>query len=1495
MKSKITNLLSKTAAIVLAVCILATVCIIGPVTAVADGNSGVPEATKSYIDNSTLLPLITSDADVTLETSDGGQKWTPDWVKDLIIVECNVTGSSANSKFSGMNNVLAHLAETGVNGIWLTPINQGASDFSNRYSNYGPETVSSYLTQTDNYTEGWKVVKKFVDLAHEYNIRVFFDAITWGVNKNAPLYANHNEWFTSQYDSAYDGYFLDWTNTDAYNYMKNGLVNMILNTGADGFRADCGSQFCGMQFYKDVRTALLDKGHKIAIFSESAEVRDGTFDFEEHSSNASSDWKDTHKYFVENNIVNVIKNGTFFGEGKVAAQDLGKGKYYSSLISCHDDSTYYSNGSTLLSYAAILSPMIPMWYLGEEFINTPNLQSGQGLYRASMDWSLVETNRDYYESVKTAIRVRRLYGDIFADPASSIKNSNICKVNTDQPGLYQAYARYSADEAVLVVPNNTDSAKEFTVLIPDSCTFDSEQQYQVLDVNNNETVLRGTGNAIKRFRVDIDANTVGIYVVQKVANVIAASLDQVDAYDGNDPSPCYYINLKFDKNLFTGNGSYWYKNMHQPMKRSQDENTKTYLWHNEIANTFTDSIYINGVKIKDSLAETAIDATHIKFNNSGQFAIQIAFHKDNNYGVDFTKDFVCEFKNGMRLGGYEIAPVTIRSSVMDSTALVYHEPARVTDVSYENNVITLNMDQFVENSTDNIADLIANKIKINEAAVSASDVSVHGKTIRIDYVSTENFKLHIYDGIVLNGVSIFPVRYDFTVGKAAYFDTPKSVKSFEDSDDALTPYYAYIATKTTSSCTSGHVLSAGAKEYNLTFTTESTNTVGDISEFGSSYFSRHIAASPTASVTVNDYIKLNGKTITECIALSGGDAYTSVHINPVDASGGVKKLVIYVSSDNSFGFDITKPFTVEFLDGLKFNGVPFNARVFTCPGVTEDAGFNRNYFAKPASVDGTADDSNAKVTNVNISSSVVNCTCGQTTDVPSWLVDVYYDKDIVPSTDVVNFYRNHLTVKAATSSSDNTVVGTDLLDMILLNGKTLKTCLSQSGKSEYAAFHVQVTSGAAGKYLRFVIPKDNTYGFNGDGDFTLQINDTMKLNGVNFNGYKITHHAAEKSTVKAFSRKPSQIQAEIASGNWNSWVFYYSDGLTLDTAFFKEQWCAQRARITSQDDDMNDNEIVTRALIADKILVNGESLTEIGIRCHNDAVVQVKFQAAGGTWLRTDPSNQFGLKLDEISTIEILDGLVVDGCYYEPGVFCFDSQSKNTHFADEGYWAKAASVLNGSISVTDSEGQSVGYNATTVNLGDTLKAAVAPAAGYQVKAGSILYSYWYRGEKRSVALNNISSDGNYAFACMPVIGEVTAKFVAIGESVNFATIGAQTTASGTKGLRFVTRLYVDNIGENLSTVTFGDNTFDIIDYGTLIGFDGDNLLFDTALDVQKCRPIITMGENPYVDFTAEIVNIDGMNYDTEFAARGYIQYLDEYGDIATVYTDQITRSVNDVQ
>ncbi|UKI32090.1 MAG: hypothetical protein L6W00_00175 [Lentisphaeria bacterium] len=136
-----------------------------------------------------------------LEYSPGKAIGHPDWLKSLILVELNVETASSNRKFSGMAEILDHLAETGVNGVWITPLHAGG-----HYGNHGIHTINKRLTGPGSDEECWNQVRQFVDECHKRNIRVFLDVISWGVREDAPLRREKPEWFTGEFKKEWDGW-----------------------------------------------------------------------------------------------------------------------------------------------------------------------------------------------------------------------------------------------------------------------------------------------------------------------------------------------------------------------------------------------------------------------------------------------------------------------------------------------------------------------------------------------------------------------------------------------------------------------------------------------------------------------------------------------------------------------------------------------------------------------------------------------------------------------------------------------------------------------------------------------------------------------------------------------------------------------------------------------------------------------------------------------------------------------------------------------------------------------------------------------------------------------------------------------------------------------------------------------------------------------------------------------------------------------------------------
>lgn len=474
------------------------------------------------IDNSSLIPPIKPDVEVKFEKSADGTREIPDWVKNLILVELRVDAVSTDGTLKGMDRALDHLAEMGVNCVWITPPLNGG----NGYGNFGLHTISPRLTGEKEPAKQWAVLRNFVDQAHKRNIRVLFDVINWGVTKHeggAKLPKEKPEWF-GEYYPKYAGWLFNWKDKEFNEWFASRLVEWVLLTGVDGFRCDCSPFYAGYGPYETAKKRLRDMGYKTLFVAEWASARNNVFDFDQASMLKAKDkprW--VGDAFLEKNLVDMVKSGD-----ELVVRDAetapGKERFYTYMLSCHDSKHYLVKGSPVaIGYQAIFAPFLPLWYIGEEWNNPSRLfidfycirdrlsPKTWSLYGNHIDWDALETNRAFFEKVKKMIRIRRRNPDIFEYFPDDHRNSNICKVTTNHAELLQPYARYRNGIAILIVPNNGTNTQEFRITIPFAeIGIKPETMVTVTDQMSDRTLATGK---MKEFTVTIPAGDVGVFKI----------------------------------------------------------------------------------------------------------------------------------------------------------------------------------------------------------------------------------------------------------------------------------------------------------------------------------------------------------------------------------------------------------------------------------------------------------------------------------------------------------------------------------------------------------------------------------------------------------------------------------------------------------------------------------------------------------------------------------------------------------------------------------------------------------------------------------------------------------------------------------------------------------------------------------------------------------------------------------------------------------------------
>jgi len=533
---------------------------------------------------------------------------------------------------------------------------------------------------------------------------------------------------------------------------------------------------------------------------------------------------------------------------------------------------------------------------------------------------------------------------------------------------------------------------------------------------------------------------------------------------------------------------------------------------------------------------------------------------------------------------------------------------------------------------------------------------------------------------------------------------------------------------------------------------------------------------------------------------------------------------------------------------------------------------------------------------INLSSTAAKNVCASHDSVydetAQWLIQIQLDKDVYDASNFAeNYYSKHLQSTGPTDVRTNFSDYNAFREKVLINGKTINQLYALStNRTDWSCFlHLEVTES---NVLRIMIPKDNTYGFNGDGNFTVQAKSGLVMNGVSLNPFTHTHIAEVPQSITFTAPKVvlnSATKAELSG----SYVYIY----------LKDTVTKPKMKLSGQTDSLLQD--ITRSStdslreltqdICSYIKINGENIGDGNVRATHFASAMVQTYAGDGNVLRLqfDASNVYNITPTNRCTIEITAGLAINGYTIEPAVYHYDGIA--TASLSQGYWAAVTSYTGGTVSPTNPvSGALITSSQNTLQAGDTVRVKVEPGTGYQIKAGSLNYTYWYKGElitkPISMFVGSDSTADYYDFESPDVIGVIDAEFVAVDETVNFNTLGVQNRTSGQQGLRFVNRLYLDNIDLVANTVTISGEVCTIKDYGVEIGiYSGD---FNWA-NAYKAQTKVIYSGSKFIDFTAEIVNIEQANYGIAFVTRAYFTYVDVGGVDHSMTSDGVIRSVND--
>ncbi len=476
---------------------------------------------EDSVDNSALLKYEPADKNSLAVSWTDGLLKSPDWLDKLTMVEVRLDTASIGGTFDKAYDLLDFYARVGVNGIWLSPVYDRGTE-GNGYGNFGPHTLDPAFTGTDDYEKGFRMLADFVSYAHSKGIYIFLDIISWGVMYNAPLIAEHPDWFSGE---AWGNIAFDWSNEELRTWFTDNLVKNILVTDADGYRCDCEPNYTGYDIFGTVRERLAEKGKYIAIISEDTGTRKSVYDFEQDgvldysAMDRGTLYQNPVNFFTDGylNIVDSVKTGKGIGSYSREENTIKRGtsKYYTNCITNHDYQKRNVCGNRLkIGYAAILAPFIPIWYMGDEF-NASCADGVQYDIPVNFDNVNIPSNAYFLEDVKQMLKIRRTCGDIFEKWTLNHRNSNICEVKADGFDSLQNYARFNGNKAVIVIGNNKPDSYLGKVKIPFAkCGIANYKDYTVTDLMTGRVITGGDKKDVDGFTAFVPYQYVGIYLVE---------------------------------------------------------------------------------------------------------------------------------------------------------------------------------------------------------------------------------------------------------------------------------------------------------------------------------------------------------------------------------------------------------------------------------------------------------------------------------------------------------------------------------------------------------------------------------------------------------------------------------------------------------------------------------------------------------------------------------------------------------------------------------------------------------------------------------------------------------------------------------------------------------------------------------------------------------------------------------------------------------------------
>lgn len=431
---------------------------------------------------------------------------SPGWMKDQIMYQLRIdtftdaasSGTKAGT-FKGAAGKLSQLADLGVTGIILNPVeaNGQGGDIrtNNYYYNFQPGTLEPRLGTDADFRD-------FVAQAHALGMKVYVDIVQHGLGRGTPYASGAGAFPYDYFSHNADGTILVNTwGTDELDFTSQGLrdwwtnnigIAWVAKYGLDGFRMDLEPALAGYPLWSQFKSRVLAAtGKQIVLIPELPTApRAYTYDTTQND------------FMISGSTGALIRVATGSPAGNIVdAVKSCPENYYTCGLSNHDSKVYGAQGRlSRFAYGMLLSPFIPRWFMGEEFNATPDFVLpgfNNPLYFSQLHWGQLGVNIGFYNQVRRLIQIRKEYRDVIEPAGGPLSKSNIIKVATYSGVDLPPYTMWSGSTSITVLASNLSATGTASAVVPiDRIGMGAFPYFRVANLLNGSISIRSRADVL---------------------------------------------------------------------------------------------------------------------------------------------------------------------------------------------------------------------------------------------------------------------------------------------------------------------------------------------------------------------------------------------------------------------------------------------------------------------------------------------------------------------------------------------------------------------------------------------------------------------------------------------------------------------------------------------------------------------------------------------------------------------------------------------------------------------------------------------------------------------------------------------------------------------------------------------------------------------------------------------------------------------------------------